>query len=111
MDKIERYRSILQTVMQEYASPKPAHGDIRLSPMVDPTNDHYGVLMAGWNGEERIEGIVIHIDIIDGKVWIQYDGTAPGIALDLVDAGIPHEDIVLGFHPPEVRQHTDFALG
>lgn len=111
MDKVERYREILKQVVQEYGSHKPSHGDFRLSPMVDTTNDHYGVIMDGWDAKKRVQGLVIHIDIINEKVWIQYDGTAPGVALDLVEAGIPREDIVLGFHPPEVRQYTDFAVG
>jgi hypothetical protein len=52
----------------------------------------------------------VHIDIIDDKVWIQYDGTSRPVADELVAEGIPREDIVLGFHPAEVRQYTDFAV-
>jgi XisI protein len=111
MDKLEQYRNILRQIIESYAQHKPAHGDIILSPMIDSQNDHYGVLMAGWDNKKRVQGLVIHVDIIDGKIWIQYDGTAPGIAEDLVEAGIPRDDIVLGFQPPEVRQYTDFARG
>ncbi|MGK7885916.1 MAG: element excision factor XisI family protein [Crocosphaera sp.] len=32
-----------------------------------------------------------------------------GVANDLVTAGIPKNDIVLAFHPPKLRQYTDFA--
>ena len=32
------------------------------------------------------------------------------VADELVAEGIPREDIVLGFHPAEVRQYTDFAV-
>jgi hypothetical protein len=28
----------------------------------------------------------------------------------LLAAGVPKSDIVLAFHPPEIRQHTDFAV-
>ncbi|MBV7334817.1 XisI protein [Chloroflexi bacterium TSY] len=52
----------------------------------------------------------IHIDIIDGKIWIQYDDTEEGVATDLVEAGVPHNDIVLGFRPAEPRQYTEFAV-
>ena len=65
----------------------------------------------GWDGVRRVHGSVIHIDIKDGKVWIQYDGTSRPVATELVAAGIPKEHIVLGFHPPDVRRHTEFALG
>ena len=49
---------------------------------------------------------VIHIDIRDGKVWIEYNGTDAEIGAELVAAGIPKEDIVLGFQPAEIRPLT-----
>ncbi|MEN8221131.1 MAG: element excision factor XisI family protein [Pseudomonadota bacterium] len=52
-------------------------------------------------------GAVIHVDIIEDKIWIQYDGTEEGIA---VDKGVPKETIVLGFRPPELRSYTGFAV-
>ncbi|MCP4540432.1 MAG: XisI protein, partial [Chloroflexi bacterium] len=39
------------------------------------------------------------------------DGTSPGVALELAEAGIPREDIVLGFRPPYVRPRTGFGVG
>jgi hypothetical protein len=41
--------------------------------------------------------------------WIEEDWTEAGIADILVRAGVPREDIVLGFQPPDLRQYTDFA--
>lgn len=40
---------------------------------------------------------VAHLEIKDGKIWIQEDNTESGIATDLEAAGVPKEDIVLGF--------------
>ena len=37
---------------------------------------HYEVMHVGWDGPRRIHGSVVHIDIVDDKVWIQYDGTS-----------------------------------
>jgi hypothetical protein len=54
--------------------------------------------------------MIVHIDTIDGKVWIQRDNTDFGIAKELVGAGIPQEQIVLGFHTPEVRPFTGYAV-
>jgi hypothetical protein len=78
---------------------------------VDRTRDHYVVMNVGWHGERREHGCVIHLDIIGGKVWIQHDGTNWPVADELLAAGIPREDIVLGFHPPNVRRYTHFAVG
>ena len=56
-----------------------------------------------------IHDALIHVEVLDGKLWIQFDGTEDGIASELVEAGIPRDHIVLGFKPPEVRPDTDFA--
>ena len=111
MDRVERYRAIVSRVIEEYARHKPSHGRIETEAIVDPVHDHYEVMHVGWDGVRRVHGSVIHIDLIDGKVWIQYDGTSRPVAEELVAAGIPREDIVLAFHPAEVRPHTGFAVG
>lgn len=57
-----------------------------------------------------MHGCLVHVELIGDKVWIHRDGLEDGIANDLVRAGIPKSQIVLGFHPPEVRPHTEFAV-
>jgi hypothetical protein len=111
MDKIERYRLILKRIIEEYASYKPSNGQIDTEAIVDPAHDHYEVMHVGWDGQRRVHGSVIHLDIIGDKVWIQYDGTSQPVADELMAAGIPREDIVLGFHPSDVRRLTNFAMG
>lgn len=111
MDSVDRYRSIVRELIQDYAACKPSHGQIRTEAIVDRENDHYELMHVGWDGFRRIHGSVLHIDIIDGKVWIQYNGTSERVAEELVAAGIPREAIVLGFQPPHVRPYTDYATG
>ena len=64
-----------------------------------------------WDGPRRVHGSVIHLDIIDGKIWLQYDGTNRPVADELMEAGVPKEDIVLAFHPARVRPLTGFGVG
>lgn len=52
----------------------------------------------------------MHIEIRDGKVWIQQDGTERGIAGELEERGVPASEIVLGFRPAELRSHTGYAV-
>ena len=78
--------------------------------VLDEQNDHYHLLTVGWHHNERIRGTILHIDIKDGKIWIQHDGTEIGIANELVEMGIPKEAIVLAFHAPYRRQFTEFAV-
>ncbi|MBD2454676.1 XisI protein [Nostoc sp. FACHB-87] len=110
MDKLTRYREIIRQLIFEYAGHKPANGQIDTEAVIDSERDHYEVVHVGWDGVRRVHGSIVHIDIINNKVWIQYDGTSEPVAEALLAAGIPHEDIVLGFHPEELRQYTDFAI-
>jgi len=52
----------------------------------------------------------IHIEIQNGKIWIQRDFTEEGIANQLLEIGVPKTDIVLGFRAPYVRQFTEFSV-
>src|ERR1051326_6576955 len=106
MDPCERYREIVRALIKEYAGYKPSRGQIRTEAVVDSEHDHYEVIHVGWEGGRRVHGTVIHIDIIDGMVWIQHNGTNCPIGEELAAAGIPREAIVLGFQPPEVRKYT-----
>jgi len=108
METLTRYRQILYDLLRQYAH-KPSHGEITPEVIVDAEQNHYELMHVGWGGSRRVHGSVLHIDIINGKIWIQHDGTAPGVALDLVEAGVPREDIVLGFRPDYVRPHTGYA--
>jgi hypothetical protein len=79
--------------------------------LFDAERHHYQVLNIGWKKQRRIYGVIIHVDIKDQKIWIQRDGTEIGIANELIAAGVPKEDIILGFHAPYKREFTDFAVG
>lgn len=110
MDTLDHYRQIIRRILSEYAHTRYAHGDFHNEAVFDPQNDHYLVVSAGWDGIRRVHGCLIHLDILDGKIWVQRDGTEYGIANELVDAGIPKDRIVLAFHPADVRPHTEFAV-
>jgi hypothetical protein len=110
MDRVDQYRMIVRRVIKDYAEGKPSHGQIATEAIVDRDRDHYEVIHVGWDDQRRVHGSVVHIDIIDGKVWIQHDGTNRPVAEELMAAGIPQEDIVLGFYPDDVRQFTGFAV-
>lgn len=71
---------------------------------------HYQVVSIGWENGYRMYGCLIHADLKDGKIWIQYDGTEYAIANELIDLGVPKQDIVLAYHAPYARKYTEFAL-
>ncbi|MGH7966824.1 MAG: XisI protein [Candidatus Binatia bacterium] len=108
MDTVEHYRHIIERILTDYARIPYAHGDIQSQTVFDCLNDHYLLMNVGWD-RRRVHGCLVHIDIIDGKVWIQRDGTEEGVATELEAAGVPKDHIVLAFRSPEVRKHTGYA--
>lgn len=76
----------------------------------DRQSNTYLLLTLGWDQAKRIHSCLVHLDIIDGKVWVQRDDMEDGVTHELVTAGIPKDRIVLGFHPLNVRQYTGYAI-
>src|SRR5437868_2207600 len=106
MDTLNRYRETIERLLLEHTKIPYAYGDIRLEEVFDRARDRYVLVTLGWDKGMRVHGTLVHVDVIDGKIWIQRDGTEYGIAKELVDAGVPKDRIVLAFRPPEVRKHT-----
>ncbi|HBB32399.1 MAG TPA: XisI protein [Cyanobacteria bacterium UBA8803] len=109
MDKLNHYRSLIQKILEEYYKLGSDNAGIESALLLDPIRDQYLLLKMGWHQDNRIKRNVIHIRLKDHKIWIEEDWTEDGIATDLQQAGVPREDIVLAFHPPRLRQFTEFA--
>ncbi len=110
MDKLETYRQYIQAIIKRHSHPL-AYGEVDVQHIFDRDHDHYQLVYAGWIQKERQYGCLIHADIKDGKIWIQYDGTEVGVANELVELGVPKTDIVLAYHSPSMRQYNGFAVG
>ena len=107
---IAQYRQIIEKTFQDYADFLDTDRQIQIELVLDQTRDRYLLVETGWQNGYRIYGTLLHIDIIDQKIWIQHDGTEDGIADELVAAGIPHNQIILAFKSPEIRPYTGFAV-
>jgi muramidase (phage lysozyme) len=111
MDRINQYRQYIQKLLADYATHPSLNQTLERQFVCDVMNDHYQVVNLGWQGHRRIYGCSIHVDIKDGKIWIQHNMTEFDVAEKLLELGVPREDIVLGFHSPQMRQYTEFAMG
>ncbi|MBE9216951.1 XisI protein [Plectonema cf. radiosum LEGE 06105] len=110
MDSLnDKYRNMIEKVLQDYAEFLGNDENVQVELVFDRERDRYLLVEAGWQNGYRIYGTLLHIDIIDNKAWIQHDGTEEGVALDLVAAGIPKEQVVLGFRTFEQRKLSEFA--
>jgi len=107
---IAQYRQIIEKTFQDYADFLDTDRQIQIELVLEQTRDRYLLVETGWQNGYRIYGTLLHIDIIDQKIWIQHDGTEDGIADELVAAGIPQKQIILAFKSPEIRPYTGFAV-
>jgi hypothetical protein len=109
---VEQYRQYIKHLLserQKRASMSRKYEEYELQTIFDEQQDHYQLLYVGWRGNKRDFGCILHLDIKDGKIWIQHDGTEIGIANQLVEMGVPKQDIILAFHEPYIRQFTEFG--
>lgn len=111
MDSLNiQYREVVEKILKGYADFLGSDDQIQVELVFDRERDRYLLVETGWENGYRVYGTLLHIDIIDNKLWIQHDGTEEGIALELVAAGISKEYIVLAFKSLERRKHTEFAI-
>ena len=111
MASLDTYRQLIENILIEYTKIPYAYSDIQTEAVFDPQHNRYLLVNVGWDNGRRIHSGLVHIDIINDKLWIQRDDTEEGVTQELVNAGIPKDHIVLGFHPAEVRPHTEYAAG
>ena len=106
---LEQYRSAIRSILTEIASYRgPENGAEHT--LFDRESDRYAIISQGWKKDRLLHNVVILLEIIDAKIWIQADHTDLVVARQLETAGIPKSDIVLGFQPPRLRPHTEYAV-
>jgi hypothetical protein len=110
MDQLDQYRQQIQRILEHHRQLDPTSEGVETYTVFDTQNDHYQVMSVGWQEGNRIYGCLIHVDIKDEKIWIQYDGTEYAVANELLDAGVPKQAIVIAYHPPHARHYTEFAV-
>ncbi len=110
MDKIEKYRQYIQTLLSPYTRDDVSDNEVEVQLIFDTERDHYQWMNVGWQQFTRIYRCVMHFDIKDGKIWLQQNLTDQNPAEELVEMGVPREDIVLGLQPPYKRQYTEYGI-
>ena len=112
MDQITQTKLIARQIAMETGKLGERPDDeVKTQIILDDERGHYLLYFNGWRGSKRTYGCYLHLDVDEnGKVWVQHDGTDLRIADQLVERGIPPEQIVLGFHSPLRRPDTGFAV-
>jgi len=109
MDRLN-YPELVQAILKNHVG-NSLNTQTEVQLIFDTERDRYQLLHIGWEDLKRVFGCIIYVEIKDGKIWIERDGTEIGVANELLEAGIPKHDIVLAFHAPYKRHYTEFAVG
>ncbi len=121
MDKLQRYRQVVRELLADCAHPYSHSDEVDTEIICDVEHDHYQLSYIdleqpyqlsyiGWEEQQHIFNLILHLDIKDGKIWVQHNGTEMAIAQVLVEQSVPASDIVLGFHSPFKRQFSGYAV-
>ena len=94
--KIKKYETYILSILSEYAKVRYSNLDAENQLIADKENKRYQVVTVGWEGKKHIHDCPIHIDIINGKIWIQRNMTEIDLDEELMHLGVPKTDIVPG---------------
>lgn len=111
MDKLNQYRCVIKEALTERANlmrSQPLPGE-EIICILDDTTNNYLLLRLGWLGGQRLYSVTLHLRLVDSHIHFEQDWT-DDFLIELIEAGVSRKDIVLGFDPPEVRSHTEFAV-
>lgn len=111
MDRIKFFQDAIIDILKDNAAYyKGTTNPLNLLVISDKENNHFQLLMQGWRDKDYTFQCLIHLDIIDEKIWIQWNNTACEIEIELLKKGVAADEIVIGLKSPEFRIYTDFAV-
>lgn len=110
MVKIKKYQKIILGIMEAYAKVRYSNLNAENKLIADKENHRYQVVTIGWDGRKFVHDCPLHMDIIDGKIWVQRNMTDIDLGTIFAENGVPKTDIVLGFLSPKMREYSDFAV-
>lgn len=105
-----RYRNIILEVLQEIVE-RSQTSSVRTVPVFDEVHHQYQVLDLGWDETgNRIFQPIIHLELLNGKIWVQENATDIDLAKVLLERGVKASDIVLGMHSKSLRRFSEYAI-
>ena len=110
--RINKYQRMLSQLVEEKAKEVNATpgNEIVYQAIADTRNNHFLLISLGWSEHKFYYQVLLHLDIAtDCKIWIQQNQTEIVVGDILAAQGVDKKDIVIGFHPEYLREHTEYA--
>lgn len=112
--KVEKYQKILAQYIRKLADERndSIGNDLTYQAIIDLDGKHFQLLELGWEKERYTHTVLVHLDISlkTGNIWVQKNDTEIPLDIELAAYDIPKSHFVLGFRPPYIREHSDFAV-
>ena len=110
MDKILKYEKIILEILAPYANIRYSNIDAHNELIADKENRRYQIVTIGWDSDKFVHDCPIHIDIINGKIWVQRNMTEINLDKAFAVKNVPKSDIVIGFLSPKMREYSEYAV-
>lgn len=110
MASIEELRHAIAKVFEEWEAFPSDISKFRIEGVMDVHTDRYTLTHVDFDGDRYKSHLLAQLEIRDSKIWILTDNTEEGVAAELVAAGVPKSQIVLGYYSSAMRQQGDFAV-
>lgn len=105
---LEELRNIVEKVLHDWeVSPTQKTQYVALR---DKEQDRYAVLLLQAPHKLNLADAVFYVSIKNNKIYIEFDSAKDGVANEFLACGVPKEQIVLAFYPPEMREMGEFAV-
>ncbi len=113
MDKVKKHRKIVHDILDEIVRSRVhSRPEIHSYLVEDEKKGHFLLFSDGWvDNDKRFYGCSVHVQVDDrGMVWLFYDMSDYEIGKQILEKGIPPNQLVPAFQPPDVREEMGFAV-
>jgi hypothetical protein len=101
MAQTMNYADIITQVVREEANSYPPDRPIKIASICDRETGEFLLIEFGRENKRRVDSIIFHARLVDGKVIIETDNIEEGLKLPMIEAGIPREDIAFTWNLPK----------
>jgi XisI protein len=99
MDQTVNYADILTKIVREESRLQPSLQPIKIVASCDQETGQFLLIAFGWENSHWVHSILFHARLADGKIMIETDMTEEGLKPQLIQAGIPEENILSSLLP------------
>ena len=108
MEKLTRYRTAIESIFNYLEKVSYAIPGIKRIVLKD--KDHYLIIRTGWSNDQNLYSILVHIAIVDEKIWIYMNNTEHNFEEELIEQGVNKEDIIFDEILPSQREALGYQV-